>query len=203
VIGRQLSGNDDIFVRVVDLLSKGASLPNRQQNILPPRPVNEPKSGLLNLLRDNGLRPPYSASGCFSTTDDNRNIVGHFGLSTLNVVCSNNRPPNGFHHRNFEKKSKSTFRNPLQIACARAKIFWAFTGCPVYQFPPSAQLIRPSLGTLWSDYQICSDGARKKSYQNFHHGFFWGGAIGLSRDSLDGGSSRLRSACSRCGFSKT
>lgn len=50
MIGRQLSSNDDIFVREVDLLSKGASLPNRQQNIVLTRPVNEPESGLLKLF---------------------------------------------------------------------------------------------------------------------------------------------------------
>jgi hypothetical protein len=100
---------------LVDLLSKGASLPDEQQDIQLHRTVNQPASGSLKPFSDNGLRPLGPPQQPSRQIDNHRNIVGPIDLSTQNVVCNSDRLPMTFCRDNFKKRLKTSSVNMAKI----------------------------------------------------------------------------------------
>ncbi len=150
----------DTFVILVDLLSKGASIPDEQQDIQLHRTVNQPASGSLKPFSDNGLRPPGLPRQPSRQIDNHRNIVGPFNLSTQNVVCNSDRLPMAFCLDNFKKRLKTSSVNLAKICRTGGKksdnifpmddCFFAFGAELFSEPPPSQQLdIRKFQATDW------------------------------------------------------
>ncbi len=97
---------------MVDLLSKGASLPDEQQNIRLRRTVNQLTRATLKPFSDNGLRLFEPGGHKNRQRDIKRNIVGANKLSTLNVVCVVDRQqariPCGFFKKKIRKIRRDT-----------------------------------------------------------------------------------------------